>query len=64
LNSVAIPAVSSGIYGFPKDLCAKVFKDTMLEGKDIRLVNFDAETYNIFKFIFAQKLYKWLVNRY
>lgn len=60
-KSVAIPAISSGIFGFPKDLCAKIFFDaiedfvkeikkdgskTVLE--EVRLTNFDEETTSIF----------------
>jgi O-acetyl-ADP-ribose deacetylase (regulator of RNase III) len=24
LNSISIPAISSGVYGFPKELCAQI----------------------------------------
>ena len=29
LESISFPAISSGIFGFPKDLCAKIFFDTI-----------------------------------
>jgi len=50
---VAIPAISSGIYGFPKELCAQVFKRTIPLDKDIRLCNLDEETCTIFKKVYA-----------
>ena len=30
-RSIAIPAISTGIYGFPRDLCAKIMMDAALE---------------------------------
>ena len=61
-ESVSIPAISSGIFGFPKPLCAKTFfygitkfveiaqkTDTELVLKKVRLCNFDEETCVIFR---------------
>lgn len=56
LESVSMPAISSGIFGFPKDRCAEIIIKAaceFLNQKDINLktiilCNNDEETYNIF----------------
>eukprot|EP01116_Phalansterium_solitarium_P005513 TRINITY_DN17236_c0_g1_i1.p1 TRINITY_DN17236_c0_g1~~TRINITY_DN17236_c0_g1_i1.p1 ORF type:complete len:237 (-),score=24.00 TRINITY_DN17236_c0_g1_i1:110-820(-) len=57
-RSIALPAISSGIFGFPKEKCAKIMFDmalqytTELAGKsslhDIRFTNFDDKTVDLF----------------
>jgi O-acetyl-ADP-ribose deacetylase (regulator of RNase III) len=57
LRSVAIPAVSSGIFGFPKDRCASVMLKTLRMFIDepsrtvqlVRCVNVDALTSELFR---------------
>lgn len=56
LRSISIPAISSGVFGFPKDKCAKILLETSVEFfklndinlKMITMCNHDTETYNIF----------------
>lgn len=57
IASVSIPAISSGIFGFPKDRCAKIFRETLenyFEEKSdskiilVKLCNIDKYTYDIF----------------
>ena len=59
-KSIAVPAISSGIYGMPKHVCAKVMLDAVDEYvsrrdpvkqtlTDIRFVNIDDPTINVFK---------------
>ncbi len=57
-RSISMPAISSGIFGFPKDRCAKILIDELKkfvkenQGTSIQLVEFciyDDETYNHFK---------------
>lgn len=56
LESISMPAISSGIFGFPKERCAEILINTAVEflkQKDINLktivmCNNDDETYNIF----------------
>jgi len=56
-ESLAIPAISSGIFGFPKDSCAQIMISTAIEFyrerpksllRFIRFTNFDSPTVNVF----------------
>lgn len=57
LRSIAIPAVSSGQFGFPRDLCSKVIIGTVVDFcqvnpscnlSEIHLVNHDSPTVKVF----------------
>ncbi|MEN6413801.1 MAG: macro domain-containing protein [Veillonellales bacterium] len=56
LRSLSLPAVSSGVFGFPKQECAKILMETAFEFlqqpdiglEQIVMCNFDDETYQIF----------------
>ena len=66
IESIAIPAISTGIYDFPKHLCAEIFKKTFLtynlkKQLYVYLAILDPDTYNIFKFIFRDGKYKELI---
>lgn len=67
LQSISIPAISSGIFGFPKDRCATImfhaalqffknFPDTTV--KLVRYTNFDRETVDIFEKEFESRFGK------
>lgn len=56
-KSIAMPAISTGIFGYPKDLASNVIMRAIIEWceqhsnqepLDIRIVNFDDETVNVF----------------
>lgn len=57
LHSIAFPAISTGIYGYPKEAAAKVAFDTLhqwaVENPDyiieVTMVSFDSETYEIYQ---------------
>lgn len=57
LRSIALPAISSGIFGFPKEECARILVDTALAFcsqyphgpvRGIRFTNIDAPTVALF----------------
>lgn len=55
LNSIAFPAISTGIFGFPKELGVKIIADTVINflrafdfPKEIHFVNIDEYTSNLF----------------
>ena len=65
---MSIPAISSGIFGFPKPLCAQVFfkvlamyvaevlkmeEDQRPSLQTVRMTNFDDETCEIFRAVFV-----------
>ncbi|NUQ02196.1 MAG: macro domain-containing protein [Armatimonadetes bacterium] len=61
-ESVALPAISSGIFGFPKERCASVLVEAALEFsgaagsvREIRFTNFDRPTVEIFAEEFARR---------
>ena len=52
LESVSLPAISSGIFGFPKDRCARVILSVVAGHaglREVRLCNFDEPTAAIFR---------------
>jgi len=59
LTSISLPAISSGIFGFPKEKCAEVMFEmvqTYLKEKaglsgltEVRFTNFDDRTVDIFE---------------
>ena len=56
LRSIALPAISAGIFGFPKDRCARIMIRTMLEyigkngePKEIIIMLYDRPTLEIFE---------------
>ncbi|MHC5031996.1 MAG: macro domain-containing protein [Planctomycetota bacterium] len=51
LRRVSLPAISSGIFGFPKDRCARIILETVTSFRgldEIRLCNLDEPTVAVF----------------
>ena len=56
LKSIAFPAISTGIFGFPKDRCAEIMLSTAVsyvkggtKMEEIIFCLYDSETFKIFK---------------
>ncbi len=66
IKSVSLPAISSGIFGFPKDRAAHIIFTTAIEFlkdaknlQEIHFCNIDELTSNLFK----QEAEKWEANQ-
>mmetsp|Transcript_144612 Transcript_144612/g.252084 ORF Transcript_144612/g.252084 Transcript_144612/m.252084 type:complete len:442 (-) Transcript_144612:109-1434(-) len=67
VDSISIPAVSSGIFGFPKKLCAQIILRTVYDYfwtnksgiKKVSLTNTDDETVDIFMMVFKDGYATW-----
>jgi len=66
-QSIAMPAISSGIFGFPKDRCAEILVQAALDFcqthpdsplRDIRFVLIDELTVNVFRAEFERRFGK------
>lgn len=67
LTSIALPAISTGIYGYPFEKCASIMYEALKEFsthalnlKKVIVCLYQNEAYNIFKTIFDQKFSKSL----
>ncbi len=61
LRSIAFPAISTGIYGYPYDICARIMANVLREYKpkilkNVIIVLYDLYAYSIFKRIFDDTL--------
>jgi len=58
VRRLAIPAISTGIYGYPYETCAEVMTEVVKEMRDINMellvCLFSQEAYNIFSKIFSK----------
>ena len=65
-KSVSVPAISSGIFGFPKDRCAQLMLENSIKWAVLRpgsvckiyFCNFDAPTVSIFTKTLAKMIKK------
>lgn len=61
LSSIALPAISTGIYGYPYEICARIMAEVFLKFspktlKKIYVVLYSREAYNVFEREFDRKL--------
>ncbi|AWR98542.1 ADP-ribose-binding protein [Metallosphaera hakonensis] len=61
LRSIAFPAISTGIYGMPYDVCAETMSDVFLKFKprsinEVMVVLFGEEAYQVFEKVFEKIL--------
>jgi O-acetyl-ADP-ribose deacetylase (regulator of RNase III) len=65
IESISIPPISSGIFGYPKDKCAEVFLEALVDYlistnenktlKEVRVVIIDTITYDVFAQVFDEQ---------
>ncbi len=61
LTSIALPAISTGIYGYPYHTCARIMANVLKEYKprtlkSVIIVLYDSEAYHVFKNVFDKIL--------